>query len=602
MIRRTGATSLLRKYALSLLPVTLPLIAFGAAAIYVTDDFVSREIVAVTTRQLDNLKDMVDNTIFELDALNLTFSVNTGFISTVDSILGEESLSVDDVRVSKILGDVLGAQRNARPYVSSVYFYLDSHPDRFFSTGDGFVSTRSFSDSLWLGAYLKAPKESLLWTETRELKRLGEGHSPESLLTVYRRLFPVGTGPTGVIVMNIEKGYFDALVSRAVLFKGQEVCLLDRDGGLILSDGERSGGGILLGGLASSLRSRDLETLSKESFRGSSYYLYSSRTSRYDWRLVSAIPAASLKSLPLVISGLILAALALCLVVGAAITLASVRRSSLRVASVVSLFEKADAGESLLEAPSPANDEYDYMIDTLIRAFLKSRYASLQLSERQARAEILELKALRAQMNPHFLFNTLDTLYWMAYGNEGLPSAASSMILDLSKLLKYALEDSEEVSLSDEIGQAKRYLSIQGLRYKDKFEALWEVEEGAADCRVVKFFLQPLLENAIYHGIRDAEGRRTIRIRAEKDDERRILTVSVSDDGLGMAPAALDSLRAALLEEDHPSDHIGLYNTNRHIKLVFGAAYGLSVESGEGEGTTVALTFPLSPSEASIVS
>jgi two-component system, sensor histidine kinase YesM len=588
MIRKTGAKSFLRKFARSLFPVALPLLVFGAAAIYVTYGFIRREIVTVTTRQLDNLKDMVDNTIFELDALNLTFSVNTTIITTVDTILGKKSLSVDDVRLSKLLNDILSAQSNARPYVSSVYFYLDKHPELFLSTSDGLAQTDAYADSGWLKSYLESPKDRLLWTETREVRRLGSEHSSEALLSIYRRLFPVGKGLTGVIVMNIEKSHFDALVSRAVLFKGQEVYLLDRDGFLILADGVRGDPNALPG----TVRSSDLETLVEEPFRGSSYYLYSSRTSRYDWRVVSVIPASSLNSLPLTVRTLILAMLALSLVIGTILTLTSVRRSSRRVATVVRLFEKADAGEALLENPAPGHDEYDYMIETLIRTFLKQRYASLQLSERQARAKILELKSIRAQMNPHFLFNTLETLYWMVFGTAGSPSAASSMILDLSKLLKYSLEDSEEVELSDEIDQAKRYLAIQSFRYKDKFTSYWDIEERALGCRVVKFFLQPLLENSIYHGIRDSDGARAIRISAGIDVADESLTVRVRDDGVGMDEPALAGLNASLLEEEHPSDHIGLYNTNRHIRLVFGPSYGLSVGSEKGSGTVVELRFP----------
>jgi two-component system, sensor histidine kinase YesM len=409
-------------------------------------------------------------------------------------------------------------------------------------------------------------------------------------LTVYRRLFPVGNEFSGVIVMNIARSHFDALIARAALFKGQEIYLLDRDGRLIL---DNVGGSGSTSALPASLLSREVKALTREKHRGSSYYVYSSRTSRYDWRVVSRIPASSLNSLPIAVRNLILAMLALSLVIGAVLALRAARRNSRRIASIVGLFEKADAGEAVLENTTLAHDEYDQMVETLIRTFLRNRYASLRLSERQAQAQVLELKALRAQMNPHFLFNTLESLYWMVFGTEGLPSPASAMILDLSKLLKYSLEDSEEVALADEIGQAKRYLAIQGFRYKDKFETSWDIEEEALRCRVVKFFLQPLLENAISHGIRNAEGRRSLFVQAELDRSGQALRIRVRDDGVGMDAERLAALRASLLEAEHPSDHIGLYNTNRHIQLVFGESAGLSIESEAGIGTLVEAHFPL---------
>jgi two-component system, sensor histidine kinase YesM len=588
MPRRFAAKSFLRKFLVSLLPVALPLVMLGGATIYVTDDFIGREVVSVATRQLDNLKEMLDVTMFELDALNLTFSVNTTFISMADTLLGDDSVSMEDVRYSKLLSNILSAQSNARPYVSSVYFYLDRYPDRFLTANEGLVHRDSFRDKLWIEEYAAAPRERLVWTRARDAKLVDSDDREEPLFTIYRRLFPASSGGSGVIVVNIERSHFDELISKAALFKGQSVYLLDEDGSLILENGEF----LEASGIPLALREKNLEALGVVRNRGKRYYAYSSQTSRYGWRVVSTIPASSLESLPLAVRTLILVMLGLSLVIGATLALSVARRNSRRLASVVSLFERAEAGEDIAEKPAPRYDEYDRMIEGIISAFLKQRYASLQLSERQARAEVLELKALRAQMNPHFLFNTLESLYWMTYGSEGLPSPASTMIKDLSMLLKYSLEDSEEVALSDEIDQAKRYLAIQQFRYTDKFKVLWDIEPETLGLRVVKFFLQPLLENSIYHGIRDSQGQKTLRIGAALDQGVGILEIIVEDDGLGMSSARLDALRTSLLEESHPSDHIGLYNTNRHIQLVFGREYGLSIGSRSGAGTTIHVRFP----------
>jgi two-component system sensor histidine kinase YesM len=288
--------------------------------------------------------------------------------------------------------------------------------------------------------------------------------------------------------------------------------------------------------------------------------------------------------------------LAIALVIGVAITLSLARRNARRTTSVMELFRKAEAGEALPDNPPLGHDEYDFMIETLIGTFLKQRYATLHLSERQARAEVLELKALRAQMNPHFLFNTLESLYWMVFGHDGKPSPAADMIKNLSMLLKYSLEESEFVSLGDEIDMAKRYLAIQLFRYKDKFEVAWEIDEGASPCQVVKFFLQPLLENAIYHGIRDKAGSGLITIRARIDARAGLLLIGIADDGAGMEGGRLEETRKLLDGQDQPSEHIGLFNTNRHIQLVFGREYGIGIRSAPGKGTLVEVRFPVSPS------
>ncbi len=562
----------------------------GSAAIYITDNFISREIATMTTRQMDNLKDMVDVTMFELDALNLTFSVNMTMISTLDNLLGGKSLSFEEVRLSKLLNEILSAQSNARPYVDSVYFYLDKHPDRFLSLSEGIVELKTYPDADWFASYSGARKDRLLWTETREVRRFGFERAPESIFTIYRRLFPAGNGRTGVIAMNIEKEHFDGLISRAAVFRGQEVYLLDSDDNLILANQNRKERSLI----CKTLEKREINALSRQTWQGDSFYVYSSPTSRYGWHVVSIIPASSLEGLSIMLRRLILAMLGIALVIGVAITLSFARRNAHRTASVTELFRKAEEGEVLPDNPPLRHDEYDYMVETLIRTFLKQRYATLQLSERQARAEVLELKALRAQMNPHFLFNTLESLYWMVFGNEGKPSQAADMIKNLSMLLKYSLAESEFVSLGDEIDMAKRYLAIQLFRYKDKFEVAWEIDGRALPCQVVKFFLQPLLENSIYHGIRDAKGKGTIRIQARLDEAAGILLIGVEDDGAGMDGQKLSEIRESLGDESHPGDHIGLFNTNRHIQLVFGPEYGLGIESAPDRGTFVEVRFPLS--------
>jgi two-component system, sensor histidine kinase YesM len=587
--RNRTALSFLRKLLLSLIPVVVPLLMLGFAAIYFANDFINREIATMTSRQLDNLKDMVDVTMFELDALNLTFSVNTKMVSTIDGLLNGKPLGVEEITFSKMLNDILSAQSNARPYVDSIYFYLDRYPERLLSVTDGIMQLDGFMDTGWLKTYKSFPKDRLLWTESRAVRHFSFEKSPQPLFTVYRRLYPASHGRTGVIVMNIDKSHFDVLMSRVSQFEGQEAYLLDQDGRLILSAGDR----IELSPLCQKLLGEDRDPLAKQSYAGLSYYTYSSATLRYGWRVVSIIPASSLESFSITLKKLILWMLAIAILIGAAMTLYIARRNARRVAAVTELFRKAESGEEFPEHPPLLHDEYDYMVETLIRSFLKQRYATLQLSERQAQAQVLELKALRAQMNPHFLFNTLGSLYWMVFGTEGKPSPAASMIQDLSVLLKYSLEESEEVALSDEIDSAKRYLAIQRFRYSEKFQVLWDIGKEAPRVKVVKFFLQPLLENSIYHGIRNKEGKGSIRISASTDRPGKTLIVRVDDDGMGMDAARLSEVRASLGAETHSADHIGLYNTNRHIQLVFGMRYGLTIDSAPDRGTRIEVRFPL---------
>ncbi|HUX22049.1 MAG TPA: hypothetical protein VMW69_12480, partial [Spirochaetia bacterium] len=134
MNRRVSAGFFLRKFTASLLPVIIPLAILGTVSIYITSNSVNREILTATTRQLDALKETLDLSVFDLDTLNLAFSSNTTITSALDGLLGKSSLDLKDVDMARLVGDILSDQINARPYVVSVYVYLDHYPQRFFAT------------------------------------------------------------------------------------------------------------------------------------------------------------------------------------------------------------------------------------------------------------------------------------------------------------------------------------------------------------------------------------------------------------------------------------------------------------------------------------
>ena len=153
----THIAAFLRKLLLALLPVVIPLLLLGFSAIFIADEYISREIATMTSRQLDTLKDMVDITMFELDALNLTFSVNAKMISTLDRLLSGQTFGMEEVNYSKTLNDILSAQSNARPYVDSIYLYLDRYPQRILSVKDGIMELNSFPDRGWMNTAASFP-------------------------------------------------------------------------------------------------------------------------------------------------------------------------------------------------------------------------------------------------------------------------------------------------------------------------------------------------------------------------------------------------------------------------------------------------------------
>ncbi len=200
-----------------------------------------------------------------------------------------------------------------------------------------------------------------------------------------------------------------------------------------------------------------------------------------------------------------------------------------------------------------------------------------------------ELDALQSQINPHFLYNTLDSIVWMIEGEHY--EDAVFMITQLASLFRIALSRGKTIiRIGDEIMHARNYMNIQKVRYKNIFSVDFSIDETILDCCTVKLVVQPLLENAIYYGVECMDGDGEISVigyRREND-----IYIEVKDNGLGMPKETVD----ALLKENNrvrgKGSGVGLINVHNRIRLRFGKPYGLEIESCPDEGTTVRIHLP----------
>ena len=196
-----------------------------------------------------------------------------------------------------------------------------------------------------------------------------------------------------------------------------------------------------------------------------------------------------------------------------------------------------------------------------------------------------ELRALQAQINPHFLYNTLDSISWMC--ERGKNQEAVVMVNALAQLFRISISKGHElIPIRSEVQHAKSYLQIQSVRYKDQFSYRFEVDESCLDYLCNKITLQPIIENAIYHGINGLvdEGEIVIRIESQGDD----ILATVEDNGVGMEKEQID----AIFRRSDSKSGIGIKNVNDRLKIWFGDAYGITIESVPDEGTRVIVRMP----------
>jgi two-component system sensor histidine kinase YesM len=206
-----------------------------------------------------------------------------------------------------------------------------------------------------------------------------------------------------------------------------------------------------------------------------------------------------------------------------------------------------------------------------------------------------ELKALQAQINPHFLYNTLDTIIWMAQANK--VEQVIDIVQALSNFFRIALSKGQEwITIDQEIEHIRSYLTIQKLRYHDILNYTIDVDEDILSGTILKLTLQPLVENAIYHGIKNKRGGGTIVVSARRSEPDQVV-VEIRDDGIGFTPYKLNRIQSSLTDDSAAialsESGFGLENVHRRIQLYYGKQYGLTVESKYQEGTRVTVTIPL---------
>ena len=220
------------------------------------------------------------------------------------------------------------------------------------------------------------------------------------------------------------------------------------------------------------------------------------------------------------------------------------------------------------------------------------RHLMDDIIEQEAQKRRSELDVLQSQINPHFLYNTLDSVVWMT--ENGRTDEAILMVTSLARFFRISLSrGSNIIPTADELEHARHYLTIQKMRYKNKFSAVIAAEDGVEGLYTIKLIVQPILENAIYHGMAYADGDGEITVRARRDGED--VVIEVADNGPGMPEEMVERLldQSYAAAPGTKGSGIGLRNVHQRIRLTFGEEYGLAIHSEPDAGTTVCIRLPV---------
>lgn len=237
-------------------------------------------------------------------------------------------------------------------------------------------------------------------------------------------------------------------------------------------------------------------------------------------------------------------------------------------------------------------NEISHILNSISRTISQKKDVEDELLMRIKLLRKAQAVALQAQINPHFIDNTLETINWMTVEKLGGNNEISEMLNCFSKLIHISLESSDTfVTLGDEVEYVKKYLFIQQKRFKDQFEVVWSIPTELENCQVIKLILQPIVENAINYGVKPFDEKGLIKIKAFTEGDT--LFVEVSDSGLGLPESKVEEINKSVRGNDiKESNHIGMSNVNQRIVLAFGQEYGVTLSSGIAEGTKVTMRFP----------
>ena len=401
-----------------------------------------------------------------------------------------------------------------------------------------------------------------------------------------------GTSMLGVLLVDMNYSSIEQLLEKANTdTSGEYVYLMAPDGEIIYHPKQN----LIHMGLYQENNDRTAQyedTTVKENFRGEKRLVTVKTISYTGWKLVSVVP---MKSFSVGMTGMRnLVVLLVALTVLAAVLLnqlvsARISKPLRRLNDSVKEWESGNMNPDIYAGGSM---EVEHLGKTLRSTVAQIQQLMDDIVVEQEEKRKSELDALQSQINPHFLYNTLDSIVWMITGERY--DDAVFMITQLASLFRISLSKGKTViRIEDEVKHAQNYMNIQKIRYKNSFEVDFQIDEDIRDGCIVKLVLQPLLENAIYYGMEFMDGEGEIHVRGyRKDDD---IYLEVEDNGLGMPEEEAAEL---LNGKERPHKHgsgVGLINVHSRLKLRFGEEYGLIIHSCPDEGMMIQIHIPYIP-------
>ncbi|KRE44998.1 cache domain-containing sensor histidine kinase [Paenibacillus sp. Soil522] len=589
-----------------LLLITLPLSFIGYISYSNYSRSIEEKTIVYSTKMLENMMARVDDYIEDMVRItsipayqndikqNLILS-NAYYEQRQMAAGGSSSQVPDDFNL------LLSIQRGIEGNISFInaikrgantVYIFDQYGNGYYSTAGGGIRLNvKESYEQWRERVQTSGGEAMLFSTQKYTSNL---QSVKYAFTVVRKVIDKSLKPIGMIAVDANISVIEDQMSELNKVTSGESVIIDELGNVIYdSDKQRMATNIMndpavaraTGGKGSFYFERDgLKRL----------YIYTTSPNT-KWKVMTSIPESELTKDAVVIRNVTLIATSITIIVALFISVVFSYALTNPLRKMMRLMKNVQEGDFNVQFQVKYRDEVGQLGNQFNRMIVRIDHLIQDIYVMETKKKEAELHALQSQINPHFMYNTLESIRMAAELNDD--HIAADMIAILGKLLRYSISDlHEEVTLENEILHTRNYVEMLNYRYPNRFQLETEISDGLRTYPIIKLVLQPIVENAIYHGMDDNKPSMRIEMRSERTSQG--LWLRIIDDGLGMDEETLDRLNRSLagVEEaavKRKTGGIGLKNVNERIKLHYGNAYGLKVTSEKGRGTEVILQLPL---------
>lgn len=543
-----------------------------------------KEVTASQDSAVGRIREIVDTVQANVEstAANLALdSVVNRFVRTPkwDSLTYDISQDVRDITRTITV--------TSGEYVDSIYIYSKQNGYLLSNMHAGAAST--FYDKSWIPLYQGEADFPLLRTWGRVTENAG-GEKVHYITTAYAIPYDSTSKSQGVILVNMRSKWLDQLIQPSEVNSNDKFYIVDKAGKVLYSNV-----GDYLG--------QDFEKSVGFSLEKSSYiaeeqkhssFVTNAKSGKSGWNYVFVHPMTDYDQQMRLLKTVVALLLILLLLLAAVVSYFVSAKFFLPIKNIIQMMDdpKKFYEQRTAVKNSKQRNELWYITASFLKTVTKTEQAEEELIRYITKLKKTQAALLQTQINPHFLYNTLQTINFMAISLTKSDNQVSKAIGMLCAMFTQMMRvDTNTVAISDEIDYCKAYLEIELLRHGNEFDVEWMLDQAVMDFVTIKLTLQPILENAIKHGLNATEKRGKIRITAEATEHEILFTVS--DNGTGTDQQWVDQMNEELQNlELLMGDHIGIPNVHQRIRLIFGNEYGLSYALGDLGGVEVRIVIP----------